>query len=64
MANDLSWVDEFIAEATGKPTAHGSPVVALDATASRQPTWDSASHLMGMMFKEVAAIGALEVQAV
>ena len=35
---------------------------AIDATASRQPTWDSASHLQQEMFSATAGIGALVVQ--
>ena len=39
-------------------------VFALDATASRQPTWDAAAHLTSQMFGTVAAIGGLDVQLV
>ena len=35
---------------------------AIDATASRQPTWDSASHLQQEMFSATAGTGALVVQ--
>jgi len=35
---------------------------AIDATASRQPTWDSASHLQREMFLAVGAAGGLAVQ--
>tara|TARA_R110002110_G_scaffold91264_2_gene237492 strand:+ start:111144 stop:111830 length:687 start_codon:yes stop_codon:yes gene_type:complete len=35
---------------------------AIDATASRQPTWDSASHLQQEMFHATAKIAALAVQ--
>jgi hypothetical protein len=42
----------------------GRIVFALDATASRQPTWDSAAHLQSQMFGTVAAIGGLDVQLV
>jgi hypothetical protein len=37
---------------------------ALDATMSRQPTWDQACHIQAEMFRETAAIGGLEVQMV
>jgi hypothetical protein len=42
----------------------GRLIIAIDATASRQPTWDMASKLQGEMFKVVAAIGGLDVQLV
>jgi hypothetical protein len=42
----------------------GRLVFALDATASRQPTWDAAARLTSEMFDAVAAIGALDVQLV
>jgi hypothetical protein len=37
---------------------------AMDATASRGPTWDRACHIQGRMFEETAALGGLEVQLV
>jgi hypothetical protein len=42
----------------------GRLIFALDATASRQETWDLASKLQGEMFAAAAAIGALDVQLV
>ena len=39
-------------------------IFALDATASRQPTWDTAAQLQGEMFATVAANGNLDVQLV
>ena len=42
----------------------GRLVFALDATMSRQPTWDTACRLQGEMFREAAAIGGLDVQLV
>jgi hypothetical protein len=39
-------------------------IFALDATASRQPTWDLACQLQSDMFDEVAKIGGLEIQLV
>jgi hypothetical protein len=50
---------------SGTPSgAHGRLIFALDATASRQPTWDTACELQAEMFQEVAAIGGLDVQLV
>ena len=37
-------------------------IFALDATASRQPTWDLACQLQGQMFQAAAAVGELSVQ--
>ena len=62
-------IDAFIKRArtlapapgTGK---RGRLVFALDATMSRQPTWDTACRLQGEMFREAAAIGGLDVQLV
>ena len=37
-------------------------IFALDATASRQPTWDRAAELQAEMFKASAALGSLDIQ--
>jgi hypothetical protein len=42
----------------------GRLVFALDATMSRQPTWDLACKLQAEMFEETAAAGGLDVQLV
>ena len=42
----------------------GRLVFALDATMSRQPTWDSACALQADMFREAASIGGLDIQLV
>jgi hypothetical protein len=42
----------------------GRLVFALDATMSRQPTWDSACSLQADMFREAASIGGLDIQLV
>src|SRR5262245_62212028 len=47
---------------TGK--SGGRLIFAMDATMSRQPTWDMALALQADMFGAVAAIGGLEVQLV
>jgi hypothetical protein len=39
-------------------------IFAIDATGSRQPTWDIACQLQSQMFEEVAAIGGLDIQLV
>jgi hypothetical protein len=45
-------------------TAGGRLIFALDATMSRQPTWDLATQLQGEMFDAAAAAGGLSVQLV
>jgi hypothetical protein len=40
----------------------GRLIFALDATASRQPTWDTAARLQAQMFEAVTAIGGLDIQ--
>ena len=44
------------------PGNGGRLLFALDATASRQPTWDLACSIQAEMFDQAAAIGGLEVQ--
>ncbi len=43
---------------------HGRLIFALDATASREPTWDRAARVTGEMFLEAGKLGGLEVQLV
>lgn len=64
-------VDAFVrqARALARPTAgdgaaKGRLVLALDATMSRQPTWDLACSLQGEMFDAVGRTGGLDVQLV
>src|SRR5690348_11391152 len=44
--------------------ARGRLVFALDATMSRQPTWDMACTLQADMFREAASIGSLDIRLV
>ena len=46
------------------PGQRGRLIFALDATMSRQPTWDSASKLQADMFREAGAVGGLDIQLV
>jgi len=60
-------IDAFIARArTLAPPVEGGRrgrlIFALDATMSRQPTWDTACRLQGEMFREAGAVGGLDVQ--
>ena len=47
-----------------KTGQHGRLIFALDATMSRQPTWDQACKLQAEMFREAAAVGGLDIQLV
>ena len=62
-------IEAFIERVRGLgPAATGGKrgrlVFALDATMSRQPTWDSACTLQADMFREAASIGGLDIQLV
>lgn len=46
------------------PGAKGRLIFALDATMSRQPTWDMACALQADMFREAASIGSLDIRLV
>ena len=65
--SNRSDVDAFLAEA-GRigpaAQARGRLVFALDATMSRQPTWDLACQLQAEMFDAVGVVGGLSVQLV
>jgi hypothetical protein len=63
-------VAEFLerVQALGPAAAAGGKrgrlIFALDATMSRQPTWDSACVLQAEMFREAAKAGGLDIQLV
>ena len=62
-------IDAFLEKVKGLGPAatagkRGRLVFALDATMSRQPTWDSACALQADMFREAASIGGLDIQLV
>ena len=46
------------------PGERGRLIFALDATMSRQPTWDSACRHQAEMFHQTATVGGLDVQLV
>src|SRR4051812_30003937 len=46
------------------PGAKGRLIFTLDATMSRQPTWDMACALQADMFRETAALGSLDIRLV
>jgi hypothetical protein len=66
VTTDSSRVDDLLAEAVAERTTalRGSLIFALDATGSREPTWDLAAHLQLKMFDEAARIGSLDAQLV
>jgi hypothetical protein len=62
-------IDAFLARVkslgrTMPSGTRGRLIFALDATMSRQPTWDSACQLQAEMFREAAAVGGLDIQLV
>jgi hypothetical protein len=62
-----SEIDAFLKDVRGlKPSGSGQGrlIFAMDATMSRQPSWDLALELQADMFKAVKAVGGLDVQPV
>jgi hypothetical protein len=60
-------IDAFLSELAAAPApvtsgGAGRLIFALDATASRQPTWDQACHIQAEMFAETASLGGLAIQ--
>jgi hypothetical protein len=68
-ASTRSEIDAFVAKVRNlapsvAPGQRGRLIFALDATMSRQPTWDSACSLQAEMFREAGSIGGLDVQLI
>jgi len=59
-----SEIDAFLQKARRPSGPVGRLIFALDATQSRQPTWDRASNLQAEMFREAASLGGLAIQLV
>ncbi len=63
-------VDAFLARVKSMPPVNretgkrGRLVFAMDATMSRQPTWDRALQIQAEMFNETEKVGGLDVQLV
>ena len=60
---------EFLEKVAGTPgvrsaAGRGRLIFSLDATLSREPTWDRACQIQGEMFEATEAIGGLDVQMV
>ncbi len=67
--SDSADVDAFLRRvaATPAPVKQGETgrlIFAMDATASREPTWDGACQIQGEMFDATASLGGLSVQLV
>lgn len=65
-ASQRGEIDAFLhhIKALGPVAERGRLIFALDATMSRQPTWDQACKLQADMFREAAAVGGLDIQLV
>lgn len=62
-------VADFLAKVKAMPAvrpagAKGRLIFAMDATASREPTWDRACRIQGEMFAATRHLGGLEIQLV
>jgi hypothetical protein len=60
-------IDGFLRQVAAMPKTQGTGqrgrlIFAMDATASREPSWDQAAQIQGRMFEETAALGGLDVQ--
>jgi hypothetical protein len=59
-------VAAFLREVAATPvrttSTRGRLIFAMDATASREPTWHSACEIQGQMFTETAKLGGLDIQ--
>jgi len=63
-------VSAFLEKVASLPTqvrpaaAKGRLIFAMDATASREPSWDRASRIQGEMFDAASTLGGIEIQLV
>ena len=60
-------IDAFVEKLRSMPAVtagaeRGRLLFAMDATASREPTWDRACRIQGEMFTETDALGGLDIQ--
>ena len=67
--NTSGEIDAFLEKVESFPTVAGKDrpgrlIFAMDATASRAPTWDMACDLQAKMFTEANGIGELDIQLV
>ena len=59
-------IDAFLnhVSALAPASGRGRLIFGLDATMSRQPTWDQACRLQADMFREASAVGGLSIQLI
>jgi hypothetical protein len=65
--SERSEIDAFLDRVRSTPppsSGHGRLIFAMDATMSRQPTWDMALKVQADMFDAVKAVGGLDVKLV
>lgn len=60
-------IDAFLSKVAKIPVLHaeaqkGRLIFAMDATASREPSWDNACQIQGQMFQQTAELGGLSIQ--
>ena len=65
--SNRSEIDRFVKQVNalgprGNSSSVGRLLFAMDATMSRQPTWDRALHVQADMFKAAISVGNLEIQ--
>ncbi len=68
-ATSRAQIDAFLSRVNAlgpavEPGKRGRLIFALDATMSRQPTWDQACRLQADMFREAATVGGIDIQLV
>jgi hypothetical protein len=59
-----AFIDQVKRSPAPLATGRGRLIFAMDATASREPSWDRASQVQGQMFLEADRLGGLDVQLV
>ncbi len=62
--SDIAAFLEKARESGPQKGSDGRLIFALDATMSRQPTWDDACHIQAEMFREAGRIGGLSIKLV
>jgi hypothetical protein len=63
-ASDISAFLDKVKAMPAVRAGQGRLIFALDATMSRQPTWDMAVQLQADMFREAASVGSLDIRLV
>jgi hypothetical protein len=68
-ASKSAEVEAFLQQVAAMPavrpaSGRGRLIFALDATGSREPTWDRACQIQGEMFEATASLGGLDIQLV